>query len=59
MSDHSLLHPTMMDQELEGDWRLTAKYGAASVCIKPYAVAGGAARRVVRISHGAPSVMAS
>jgi deoxyribose-phosphate aldolase len=38
MIDHSLLHPTMTDQELEDGCRLAAKYGAASVCIKPYAV---------------------
>jgi len=38
MIDHSLLHPTMSDQELEDGCRLAAKYGVASVCIKPYAV---------------------
>ena len=36
--DHSLLHPTMTDQELEQGCRLAARYGVASVCIKPYAV---------------------
>jgi deoxyribose-phosphate aldolase len=36
--DHSLLHPTMTDRELEEGCRLAAKYGVASVCIKPYAV---------------------
>lgn len=36
--DHSLLHPTMTDQELEDGCKLAAKYGVASVCIKPYAV---------------------
>ena len=36
--DHSLLHPTLTDQELEDGCRLAAKYGVASVCIKPYAV---------------------
>lgn len=36
--DHSLLHPTMTDSELEEGCRLAAKYGVASVCIKPYAV---------------------
>jgi len=36
--DHSLLHPTMTDQELEDGCRLAAKYDVASVCIKPYAV---------------------
>lgn len=38
MIDHSLLHPTMTDQQLEDGCKLAAKYGAASVCIKPYAV---------------------
>ena len=38
MIDHSLLHPTMTDQELEDGCKLAAQYGVASVCIKPYAV---------------------
>ena len=38
MIDHSLLHPTMTDSELEVGCKLAAKYGVASVCIKPYAV---------------------
>jgi deoxyribose-phosphate aldolase len=38
MIDHSLLHPTMTDQELEDGCRVAARYGVASVCIKPYAV---------------------
>ena len=38
MIDHSLLHPTMTDQDLEDGCKLAAKYGVASVCIKPYAV---------------------
>ena len=38
MIDHSLLHPTMTDQELEEGCRLAAKYDVASVCIKPYYV---------------------
>ncbi len=37
MIDHSLLHPTMTDQELDDGCRLAAKYAVASVCIKPYA----------------------
>ena len=36
--DHSLLHPTMTDRELEEGCRLAARYGVASVCIKPYFV---------------------
>ncbi len=38
MIDHSLLHPTMTDTELEAGCKLAAKYHVASVCIKPYAV---------------------
>ena len=38
MIDHSLLHPTMTDEDLEDGCQLAAKYGVASVCIKPYAV---------------------
>ena len=38
MIDHSLLHPTMTDKDLEDGCRLAAKYHAASVCITPYTV---------------------
>lgn len=38
MIDHSLLQPTLSDQELEDGCKLAAKYQVASVCIKPYAV---------------------
>ncbi len=37
--DHSLLGPTLGSAELEEGCRLAARYGVASVCIKPYAVA--------------------
>ncbi len=37
MIDHSLLHPTMTDQDLKEGCELAAKYNVASVCIKPYA----------------------
>jgi deoxyribose-phosphate aldolase len=47
MIDHSLLHPTMTDHELEDGCKLAAKYGAASVCIKPYAV-----RRAAELLQG-------
>ena len=47
MIDHSLLHPTMTDQEMEDGCRLAAKYGVASVCIKPYFV-----RRAVELLRG-------
>jgi deoxyribose-phosphate aldolase len=45
--DHSLLHPTMTDQELEEGCKLAVKYRVASVCIKPYAV-----RRAVELLRG-------
>ncbi len=38
MIDHSLLHPTMTDTELEEGCRIARQYDVASVCIKPYAV---------------------
>jgi deoxyribose-phosphate aldolase len=38
MIDHSLLHPTMTDQELEDGCKEAIRYGVASVCTKPYAV---------------------
>src|SRR5579864_2585190 len=38
MIDHSLLHPTMTDRELDEGCRIAAQYQVASVCIKPYAV---------------------
>ena len=38
MIDHSLLQPTLTDQELDDGCKLAARYGVASVCIKPYAV---------------------
>jgi deoxyribose-phosphate aldolase len=38
MIDHSLLHPTMTDQELEEGCKIAVKYQVASVCIKPYYV---------------------
>jgi deoxyribose-phosphate aldolase len=47
MIDHSLLHPTMTDQDLEDGCKLAAKYGVASVCIKPYAV-----RRAAELLRG-------
>lgn len=36
--DHSLLPPVLTDAELAEGCRLAARYGVASVCIKPYAV---------------------
>ena len=38
MIDHSLLHPTMTDADLQEGCELAKRYNAASVCIKPYAI---------------------
>ncbi len=47
MIDHSLLQPTLTDEQLEAGCRLAADYGVASVCIKPYFVA-----RAAELLHG-------
>ncbi len=61
MFDHSLLQPVLTDAELEAGCLLARQYGAASVCIKPYAVklaakllAGSAvqASTVIGFPHG-------
>jgi deoxyribose-phosphate aldolase len=38
MIDHSILHPTMTDKDLEEGCAVAIRYHTASVCIKPYAV---------------------
>lgn len=38
MIDHSILHPTFTDQDLEEGCALAKEYNVASVCVKPYAV---------------------
>lgn len=38
MIDHSLLHPTMTDEDLLKGCELAKTYNVASVCIKPYAI---------------------
>jgi len=38
MIDHSLLHPTLTDQDLIEGCQLALRHDVASVCIKPYAV---------------------
>lgn len=61
MVDHSLLHPTMTDEELEEGCRVAREYGVASVCVKPYYVrraaellrgSGVAVGAVVGFPHG-------
>jgi len=38
MIDHSILHPTLTDEDLIRECEVARKYDVASVCIKPYAV---------------------
>ncbi len=38
MIDHSILHPTMTDEDLRRECLVAKKYDVASVCVKPYAV---------------------
>ncbi len=38
MIDHSILHPTLTDEDLKRECAIAAKYNVASVCVKPYAV---------------------
>lgn len=42
MIDHSLLNPTLTDQDLEKGCRLALDYNCASVCIMPYGLRGAA-----------------
>lgn len=38
MIDHSLLHPTMTDAQLDAGCALAARFDVATVCVKPYYV---------------------
>ena len=38
MIDHSILHPTMTDEDLIRECEVAKKYNVASVCVKPYNV---------------------
>lgn len=38
MIDHSLLHPTMTDEQITAGCELARKYDVATVCVKPYAI---------------------
>jgi deoxyribose-phosphate aldolase len=38
MIDHSLLHPTMTDEDIRQGCMLAKKYSTATVCVKPYAI---------------------
>ena len=48
MIDHSLLQPTMTDQDIQDGCELAKRYQVASVCVKPYAV--GQALQILRSS---------
>jgi deoxyribose-phosphate aldolase len=39
MIDHSLLHPTMTDEDLRKGCELARRYNVATACVKPYAIA--------------------
>ncbi|MDA3894251.1 MAG: deoxyribose-phosphate aldolase [Salinivirgaceae bacterium] len=38
MIDHSILHPTFTDNDLEAQCKIAIKYNVATVCVKPYHV---------------------
>ena len=38
MIDHSLLHPTMTDEEIRKGCVLARRYGVATACVKPYSI---------------------
>lgn len=38
MIDHSILHPSLTDDDLQRECETAIKYDVASVCVKPYAV---------------------
>ncbi|MCF8362586.1 MAG: deoxyribose-phosphate aldolase [Prolixibacteraceae bacterium] len=38
MIDHSILHPTLTDEDLKRECEVARMYNVASVCVKPYAV---------------------
>jgi len=65
MIDHSLLHPTMTDEDCRQGCKVAKEYKVASVCVKPYAVkmaaeelAGSDVRvgTVIGFPHGNSSV---
>jgi len=47
MIDHSLLHPTLTDNEIKSGCELAVRYNVATVCVKPYSVS-----RVKRLLNG-------
>jgi deoxyribose-phosphate aldolase len=49
MIDHSLLHPTMTDEDIRKGCELARKYDVATACVKPYSIP--LAREVLAGSH--------
>ena len=49
MIDHSLLNPTMTDEEIRTGCELARRYGVATACVKPYSIP--LAREVLAGSH--------
>ena len=43
MIDHSILHPTLTDEDLKRECEVAKKYNVASVCVKPYMVSSAVA----------------
>ncbi|MGF1449480.1 MAG: deoxyribose-phosphate aldolase [Opitutales bacterium] len=39
MIDHSLLHPTLSDADVQAGCELSRDYGVATACVKPYSIA--------------------
>ena len=47
MIDHSVLHPTLTDEDLKTECETAITYNVASVCVKPYAV-----KLAAKLVHG-------
>jgi deoxyribose-phosphate aldolase len=49
MIDHSLLHPSLSDDKISAGCHLALQCGAATACVKPYAI--GLAKEILKGSH--------
>ena len=56
MIDHSLLHPTLTDAQLESGCRLASAFEVATACVKPYHVPR-ARELFARVAQQAPDVL--
>ena len=54
MIDHSILHSTLTDADLERECRIALRYDVASVCVKPYAV-----KQAIEILQGSDVLVGS